>query len=147
MPWGDESFGDGGSFAVPLDGVPATDPVEAMVEEILGVLAALSDALGGKVELTDGGTTGSVDALTVWNGLLVAGGNFAGSGVDIASWSGSAWQLIGQALLLPLIALTVWNGTLVAVYANGTTPVIRAFQCSSEILFRGRILLAMLTVL
>jgi hypothetical protein len=33
MPWGDESFGDGGSFAVPIDGVPALDPVQAMIDD------------------------------------------------------------------------------------------------------------------
>jgi hypothetical protein len=33
VAWGDESFGDGWSFAVPIDGVPATDPVQAMVDD------------------------------------------------------------------------------------------------------------------
>jgi hypothetical protein len=39
MPWGDESFGDGGSFSVPVDGVPAADPVEAMVEDYAARIA------------------------------------------------------------------------------------------------------------
>jgi hypothetical protein len=39
MPWGDESFGDGGSFAVPVDGVPATDPVQAMVDDYAARIA------------------------------------------------------------------------------------------------------------
>jgi hypothetical protein len=33
MPWGDESFGESGSFSVPIDGVPAADPVQAMVDD------------------------------------------------------------------------------------------------------------------
>ncbi|WP_020471362.1 hypothetical protein [Zavarzinella formosa] len=33
MPWGDESFGEGGSFSVPVDGVASADPVEAMVND------------------------------------------------------------------------------------------------------------------
>ena len=39
MPWGDESFGDGGSFSVPIDGAPAADPVEAMVEDYAARIA------------------------------------------------------------------------------------------------------------
>lgn len=39
MPWGDESFGEGGSFAVPIDGVPAADPVEAFVDDYASRIA------------------------------------------------------------------------------------------------------------
>src|SRR5262249_34309384 len=39
MPWGDESFGEGGSFAVPVDGVPAAHPVQAMVEDYAARIA------------------------------------------------------------------------------------------------------------
>src|SRR4051812_11285897 len=39
MPWGDESFGDGGSFSVPINGVPATDPVQAMVDDYAARIA------------------------------------------------------------------------------------------------------------
>ena len=39
MPWGDESFGEGGSFAVPIDGVDATDPVQAMVDDYAARIA------------------------------------------------------------------------------------------------------------
>ncbi|HUR54911.1 MAG TPA: hypothetical protein VMZ71_12335 [Gemmataceae bacterium] len=39
MPWGDESFGDGGSFSVPIDGVPAADPVQAMVDDYAARIA------------------------------------------------------------------------------------------------------------
>ena len=33
LPWGDESFGEGGSFSVSIDGVAAADPVQAMVDD------------------------------------------------------------------------------------------------------------------
>ena len=33
LPWGDESFGEGGSISVPIDGVAAADPVQAMVDD------------------------------------------------------------------------------------------------------------------
>src|SRR5262249_4062487 len=33
------SFGDGGSFAVPVDGVPAADPVQAMVDDYAARIA------------------------------------------------------------------------------------------------------------
>ena len=39
MPWGDESFGEGGSFAVPIDGVDAADPVQAMVDDYAARIA------------------------------------------------------------------------------------------------------------
>ena len=32
-PWGDESFGEGGSFSVPIDGAASADPVQAMVDD------------------------------------------------------------------------------------------------------------------
>lgn len=44
MPWGDESFGDGGSFAVPIDGIPATDPVQAMVDDYAARIADTPEA-------------------------------------------------------------------------------------------------------
>lgn len=66
------------------------------------------------------GTAGRVLALTVWNGQLVAGGDFTGGGVDyIAQWDGSAWQPIGTGGFATAVHdLTVWNGKLVAA----TTP-------------------------
>ncbi len=39
MPWGDESFGEGGSFTVPIDGAPAADPVQAMVDDYAARIA------------------------------------------------------------------------------------------------------------
>ena len=38
-PWGEESFGEGGSFSVPIDGVPAADPVAAMVDDYAARIA------------------------------------------------------------------------------------------------------------
>ncbi len=38
-PWGDEGFGEGGSFAVPIDGVLAADPVQAMVDDYAARIA------------------------------------------------------------------------------------------------------------
>jgi hypothetical protein len=39
MPWGDESFGSDGSFSVPIDGAPAADPVQAIVDDYAGRIA------------------------------------------------------------------------------------------------------------
>ncbi len=62
------------------------------------------------------GTSGAVRALTSWNGLLVAGGNFSGGGnTNIATWNGVAWQPLGTGLATIVTALCVWNGLLVAV--------------------------------
>lgn len=48
MPWGDESFGEGGSFSVPIDGAPAENPVEALIDDYAARIAdtpAARDAL------------------------------------------------------------------------------------------------------
>jgi len=79
------------------------------------------------------GTGGRVYALTSWNGLLVAGGDFTGGGVSrIALWTGAAWQQIGTGFPVTVLALTVWNGNLVAAGydAAGTTdtPHIRVWN-------------------
>ncbi|MGE3173780.1 MAG: hypothetical protein AB7O97_14235 [Planctomycetota bacterium] len=91
-------------------------------DELIGGAAAIQQ----RVMLWDGsrwqalgpgpGTAGSVLALTVWNGQLVAGGDFSGGGFDrIALWDGSAWQPIGVgAFQAPVHDLAVWNGNLVA---------------------------------
>lgn len=44
LPWGDESFGDGGSFAVAVDGVPVADPVQAMVDDYAARIADTPEA-------------------------------------------------------------------------------------------------------
>ena len=72
------------------------------------------------------GVTNQVEAVTVWNGDLIAGGFFATAGGQtvnrIARWDGSAWHpftsggQIGVAdVSFPFVsALTVWNGDLIA---------------------------------
>jgi trimeric autotransporter adhesin len=67
----------------------------------------------------------SVDALTVYNAELVAGGYFTNvSGVltnHIARWNGSTWQTLGTTGMNDSVAaLTVYNGELVAA-GNFTT--------------------------
>ena len=39
MPWGDESFRDDGSFSVPTDGNPLTDPVESIIDDYASRIA------------------------------------------------------------------------------------------------------------
>ncbi len=72
------------------------------------------------------GVTNQVEALTVWNGFLVAGGGFFGAGGqtvnDIARWNGSQWQPFisgGQTgvdglSFMSVLSLAVWNGNLIA---------------------------------
>lgn len=75
------------------------------------------------------GVLGSVNALTVWNGLLVAGGSFTGGAANfVALWSGSAWQPLGAGFPLAVTALTVWNGNLVAVSQSGGVPVVETWN-------------------
>ena len=60
----------------------------------------------------------SVRALTVYNGELIAGGEFSTAGgvtCDyIAGWNGSAWQPLGSGMNNSVWALTVYNGELIA---------------------------------
>ena len=59
--------------------------------------------------------TGSVYALTVHNGELIAGGAFSGRGFNrIARWDGSLWQPLGSGMDNLVRALTVYNGDLIA---------------------------------
>jgi hypothetical protein len=60
LPWGDESFGGGGSFAAPGDGGAAADPVAALVDDYAGRIAdtpaardALRTIVSAAVEETD----------------------------------------------------------------------------------------------
>jgi len=59
-----------------------------------------------------------VNALTFYNGELVAGGAFTSAGSvsvnRIAKWNGSVWQPFGSGMNLPVLALTVYNGELIA---------------------------------
>jgi len=73
--------------------------------------------------------TAVVNALTVWNGLLVAGGTFTGGGVDhVALWNGASWQGLGSGFPIGVQHLTVWNGLLVAVSQSGGVPNIRTWN-------------------
>ena len=67
-----------------------------------------------------GTLSGPVYALTAWNGMLVAGGDFAtssgGTKVFLARWDGAQWQKFGNGLSGPVHALTSTNTDL---YAGG----------------------------
>jgi len=78
-------------------------------------------ASGGQIGVS-GTPHGTVTALTVWNGDLIAGGEFDTAGGQtvnrIARWDGSAWHSFtsgGQiGMSGSMRALTVWNGDLIA---------------------------------
>jgi hypothetical protein len=57
-----------------------------------------------------GSGLGGVNALTVYNDELIAGGGSFGA----ARWSGSEWQTFGEVLGGPVKALVVFNGELIA---------------------------------
>ncbi len=73
---------------------------------------------------TDGASQGTVRALAVWNGQLIAGGEFTANGglpVNyIARWNGSSWQAMGSGIALGKVvrthvsALATYNGELIA---------------------------------
>ena len=100
---------------------------------------------------TSGGQTGvsihvvGVAALTLWNGDLIAGGDFHAAGGQtvnyIARWDGSKWHpftsggQIGVASNWGVWALTVWNGDLVAggdVFSAGGQFVNRIARWDGE---------------
>src|SRR5206468_1173343 len=60
------------------------------------------------------GMNGTVYALAVYNGNLVAGGNFTTPAQRVAQWTGANWQALGNGLNGGINALTVYNGNLVA---------------------------------
>ncbi len=73
--------------------------------------------------------TALVNAVTVWNGLLVAGGTFTGGGMDhIALWDGAAWQGLGAGFPVSVQQLLTWNNVLVAISQSGGVPVIRTWD-------------------
>ncbi len=75
----------------------------------------LGDGLGNPEQWED-----VVYALTVWEGQLIAGGNFRISGSttvnNIAAWDGTSWTPLGADELLsgPVRSLAVYNGELIA---------------------------------
>ena len=77
------------------------------------------------------GLDGEVRALTVFNGQLVAGGNFTTAGGTpascIASWDGSAWHSFGSGMNNTVFSLTVYNGSL---YAGGLFTTADGVSCN-----------------
>ena len=77
------------------------------------------------------GLTGIVQALTVYDGKLIADGEFTMAGgvaaKYIASWDGSSWSSLGSGMNGILFALTVYDGKLIAggwfVEAGGVTAI------------------------
>ncbi len=64
------------------------------------------------------GMNNQVMALTVFNGELIAGGNFTNAGGipanSIAKWNGTAWSPLGLGIIGDVRALTVYNNELIA---------------------------------
>ncbi len=66
-----------------------------------------------------GATTHFVSALTVYNGELIAGGEFftstpGGTANNITRWDGASWQRLGNGMNFDVNALTVYNNELIA---------------------------------
>ena len=61
---------------------------------------------------------GWVHAVTVYNGDLIAGGEFTWAGAYqvnyISRWDGTNWQPLGTGMNAEVDALTVYNGELIA---------------------------------
>ena len=64
------------------------------------------------------GMNGPVHALTIFNGNIVAGGEFTNAGGHsvnhIALWNGTAWQALGLGVNGSVLALAVFNNELIA---------------------------------
>lgn len=63
------------------------------------------------------GTNGKINAVTVFNGQLIAAGEFTSPSTNIARWDGSSWSALGTGLNGVVHALTVFNNNLIAVGA------------------------------
>ncbi len=107
----------GGAFA-DMNGVPAVN--------IARWDGAQWHALGAGLGVPDGGSYSGVNALTTYNGHLIAGGYFRTTGPRpverIARWSGTQWEPMGSGFpgfaypIVSVAALIVHNGEL---YAGG----------------------------
>ena len=97
----------GGNFAS-VDGISGTRLIAAWD----GV--SWHDIGGG----LDGDEYAQVSALFVWQGKLIAGGDFSSAGgspaQSIAQWDGSSWQPLGTGIDLLVMAFAEYNGNLVA---------------------------------
>ncbi|MEW6051112.1 MAG: hypothetical protein AB1644_08655 [Candidatus Zixiibacteriota bacterium] len=84
---------------------------------VLGVTASAQSYLS-TWNTYGGGTNGSVMALTVFEGDLIAGGAFTVAGDvacrSVARWNGSNWQPIGLGLHASVEDFAVYNGQLIA---------------------------------
>src|SRR5947207_8873259 len=64
------------------------------------------------------GTSGKINAVTVFNGALIAAGTFTTAGGvtvnNIAAWNGTAWTALGTGTDGVVYALTIFNNQLVA---------------------------------
>lgn len=64
------------------------------------------------------GIVGTVSALTVYNGDLIAAGTFSSAGdvacANIARFDGQAWHSLGSGIVGSVYALAVYNGKLIA---------------------------------
>ena len=93
---------------------------------------------GSTWEPIGGGPGGSgfatVEALNVFNGELIAGGDFtiAGGPNYLARWDGTAWRPLGGGFPTAVRALATWNGSLYAagytVSGTNATPILRRWD-------------------
>lgn len=71
----------------------------------------------------NGGAAGTVGSVTIWNGQLVAAGNFGSIGgvpsAGVAAWNGSAWVDLGATPNYTPGGVTVYDGALICSYDNG----------------------------
>jgi hypothetical protein len=71
------------------------------------------------------GTAGAVRAITVWNGQLVAGGDFTGGGTDrVALWNGTSWQPLGTGFPVDVGSLAVFGASLAATGTSAAIPPV-----------------------
>ncbi len=63
------------------------------------------------------GITGKVNASIVFNGQLVAGGEFTSPAGNVAVWNGTSWQTLGTGLNGVVYGFTIYNTQLIAVGA------------------------------
>lgn len=101
------------------DGVDASDGwFEACLDTDGQLQIIIPDNCCGFWRPIGGGLNTRVEALTVWNGYIVAGGDFTSSDGTVlnhvAYWDGSQWNPLGAGMNDTVRALTVWNGTLIA---------------------------------
>lgn len=78
--------------------------------------------------LGSGPGSGMVIALGEWNGMLVAGGSFAGK---VLAWNGAAWLPLGQGSGIQgnVWALTTWNGNLVVGCSSASSsPLLQIWN-------------------